>query len=166
VRDGTQLPWQPSPLSRWATLPIRVVVGYGFLAHGLAKLQKGPEHFVDIVRAIGVPAPAAMAWVTIFVEVVCGLLMIAGAFVPIIAIPMIAILLVALFTVHIQFGFTSIKLFAVTAAGPQFGPPGMETDLLYIACIATLVAAGPGPFAIDNFVLRTLRRTQSNRGLG
>ena len=162
MRDGTQLPWQPSRLSRWATLPIRVVVGYGFLAHGLAKLQKGPEHFVDIVRAIGVPAPAAMAWVTIFVEVVCGLLMIAGAFVPIIAIPMIAILLVALFTVHIQFGFTSIKLVAVTAAGPQFGPPGMETDLLYIACIATLVAAGPGPFAIDNFVLRTLRRTQSN----
>jgi len=154
--------WQPSALSRWASVPIRLVVGYGFLAHGLAKLRKGPEHFVEIVHAIGVPAPVTMAWVTIYVEIVCGLLMIAGAFVPIIAIPMIAVLLVALFTVHLQFGFTSIKLVAVTAAGPQFGPPGVETDLLYIACIAALIAAGPGPFAVDSLLRRTPRRAHSS----
>jgi putative oxidoreductase len=142
----------PQFLSRWAPVPIRLVVGYGFFAHGLAKIDKGPQHFVDIVRMIGVPAPTLMGWSTIYLEVACGVAMIAGAFVPVIAIPMLAILFVAIFTVHIQFGFTSIKLIAVTAAGPQFGPPGVETDLLYIACLITLVAGGSGPFAIDNWL--------------
>lgn len=153
--------WTNEKLSRWAPLPIRLIAGYGFLAHGLAKLQKGPEHFVHIVQALGVPLPAVMAWLTIYLEVFCGLLMIAGAFVPLIAAPMLVILIVATFTVHIQFGFTSIKLLAVTPAGPQFGPPGIETDLLYIACLATLIAAGPGPFAVDNWLARKLwRRNQ------
>jgi uncharacterized membrane protein YphA (DoxX/SURF4 family) len=53
-----------------------------------------------------------------------------------------AILLVAIFTVHLPYGFSSIKLQAVTAAGPQFGPPGFETDLLYLACLAALVLGG------------------------
>jgi putative oxidoreductase len=29
-----------------------------------------------------------------------------------------------MFTVHLPYGFISIKLLAVTAAGAQFGPPG------------------------------------------
>ena len=47
------------------------------------------------------------------------------------------------------YGFSSIKLRAVTAAGPQFGPPGYETNLLYIAALATLVLGGSGPLALD-----------------
>jgi putative oxidoreductase len=138
-----------------APLPLRMIVGYGFLAHGLAKLAKGPEHFVAIVQAIGVPFPGLTAWLTIGVEIVCGLLMLAGALVPLIAVPMLAVLLVALATVHVQFGFTSIKLIDVTASGPHFGPPGMETDLLYIAALVTLVLGGPGPFAVDNWLRTT-----------
>jgi putative oxidoreductase len=38
---------------------------------------------------------------------------------------------------------------AVTAAGPQFGPPGYETNLLYIAALASLVLGGSGPLALD-----------------
>ena len=146
----------PTVIRRWAPVPIRLIVGYGFFAHGLAKIEKGPEHFISIVQAIGVPFAAPMAWLTILVEVICGLLMIGGALVPLITIPMLAVLAVALFTVHIQFGFTSIKLMAVTASGPQFGPPGIETDLLYMACLATLVLAGPGPWSIDNWLSKKL----------
>jgi putative oxidoreductase len=142
-------------LRRWAPVPIRFITGYGFLAHGLAKIEKGPEHFVAIVQALGVPFPGPMAWLTIITEIACGLLMLGGALVPLITIPMLAVLVVALFTVHIQFGFTSIKLMAVTSMGPQFGPPGMETDLLYIACLITLVLSGPGPWALDNWLAVT-----------
>ena len=53
-------------------------------------------------------------------------------------------------TVHLQFGFTSIKLMAVTSAGPQFGPPGYETDLLYIASLIALVFGGAGPLSVDS----------------
>jgi len=144
-------------MRRWAPLPIRLVVGYGFFMHGLAKIEKGPEHFIQIVHAIGVPLAAPMAWLTIAIELICGLFMIGGALVPLITIPMLAVLAVALFSVHIQFGFTSIKLMAVTAAGPQFGPPGIETDLLYMACLATLVLGGPGPWAVDNWIWQRIR---------
>jgi len=34
-----------------------VVVGYGFLEYGIAKLSKGPHAFVAIVQAMGVPDP-------------------------------------------------------------------------------------------------------------
>jgi putative oxidoreductase len=138
---------------------LRLIVGYGFFAHGLAKLEKGPENFVAIVHAIGTPMPHMMAWLTIAVELGCGIAMLAGALVRLISIPMAAVLLVAMFTVHIQYGFTSIKLLAVTADGPKFGPPGIETDLLYLACLATLAIGGPGLFALDNAIARMRGKT-------
>jgi putative oxidoreductase len=150
----------PSLISRWAPIPLRLIVGYGFFAHGLAKLEKGPANFVAIVHAIGTPMPHMMAWLTIAVELGCGLAMLAGAFVRLISIPMAAVLLVAMFTVHLQYGFTSIKLMAITAEGPKFGPPGIETDLLYLACLATLVIGGPGIFALDTMIARLRGRTR------
>jgi putative oxidoreductase len=129
-----------------------LIVGYGFFAHGVAKLQRGPDHFADILQAIGTPAPHIMAWLTIFVELFGGLAVLLGAFVVWVSAPMVAVLLVAIFTVHLPFGFTSIKLLAVTANGPKFGPPGYETDLLYLACLATLLLGGSGPLAVDGWI--------------
>ena len=139
-------------LARWAPIPLRLIAGYGFFAHGMAKLERGPDHFADILNAIGTPAPHIMAWLTIFVELFGGLAVLLGAFVVWVSAPMVAVLLVAIFTVHIPFGFTSIKLIAVTADGPKFGPPGYETDLLYLACLATLLLGGSGPLAVDGWI--------------
>ena len=75
-----------------------------------------------------------------------------GAFVALAAIPMAALLLVAIFTVHLPYGFSSIKLLAVTSTGAQFGPPGYECNLLYLACLAALVLGGSGPLAVDGFL--------------
>jgi uncharacterized membrane protein YphA (DoxX/SURF4 family) len=63
-----------------------------------------------------------------------------------------ALLLVAIFTVHLPYGFSSIKLIAVTPAGAQFGPVGYETNLLYLACLVALVLGGSGPLAIGGFI--------------
>ena len=145
-------------LARWAPVPLRLIVGYGFVAHGMAKLEKGPENFVAIVQAIGTPIPHMMAWLTIIVELVGGIAILAGAFVTLASVPMIAVLLVAMATVHIQYGFTSIKLLAVTASGPKFGPPGIETDLLYIACLAALALSGSGPLSVDGWISRRRAR--------
>src|SRR5437762_7473361 len=57
-------------------------------------------------------------------------------------------------TVHLPYGFSSIKLQAVTAAGAQFGPPGFETDLLYRACLAALVLGGSGPLSIEGLLAK------------
>jgi putative oxidoreductase len=99
-----------------------------------------------------VPAPHFMAWSTILTEVIGGLAVILGAFVALVSLPMAAVLLVAMFTVHLPYGFSSIKLMAVTAAGAQFGPPGYETNLLYLACLAALVLGGSGPLSIDDLI--------------
>jgi putative oxidoreductase len=98
-----------------------------------------------------------MAWLTIIVELAGGLAVLTGAFVKLASIPMAAVLLVATFTVHLQYGFSSIKLQAVTAAGPQFGKPGIEVNLLYLACLAALVLGGSGPLSVDS--LRNSIRT-------
>ena len=139
-------------LSRWAPIPLRLIVGYGFFAHGLAKIEKGPDHFVAIVDAIGTPLPYVMAWLTILVELAGGIAILLGTFVALASIPMVAVLLVAMVSVHLRYGFTSIKLMAITATGPKFGPPGIETDLLYIACLAALVMLGAGPWSVDGWI--------------
>src|SRR5215469_12339967 len=141
-------------IARWAPIPLRLIVGYGFMEHGFAKLSKGVGAFAAILQAMGVPAPHLMAGLTILTELFGGFAVILGAFVPIVSLPMAAVLLVAMFTVHLPYGFSSIKLIAVTAAGAKFGPPGLEVDLLYVACLAALVLGGPGPLTIGGLIRR------------
>jgi putative oxidoreductase len=79
------------------------------MAHGFAKLFKVPGTFAAILQAMGVPEPHFMAWSTILVELLGGLAVILGAFVPLVSLPMAAVLLVAIFTVHLPYGFGSIS---------------------------------------------------------
>ena len=122
------------------------------MEHGFAKLSKGPETFAGILQALAVPAPHFMAWATIVTELLGGLAILLGAFVSIISLPLAMLLLVAIFTVHLPYGFSSIKLMSVIAGRPQFGPPGYECDLLYLACLVALVLGGSGPMAIDDYL--------------
>jgi len=141
----------PEPPGFFA-LPLRLIVGYGFLAHGYAKLARGPDHFIAILHAIGMPFALFLGWATIAVEVVGGLLILLGAFVPLASVPMIVVLLVAIFTVHLPNGFSSIKLLAYDASGAHFGQPGYETDLLYLAALLALCFGGAGPLSLDGYV--------------
>jgi len=111
--------------------------------------MNGPSHFADSLHALGVPAASVMSWLTISLELIGGVAVLAGAWIPLVSVPLAAILLVAAITVHLPYGFSSIKLRAVTKDGPQFGPPGYETDLLYLAALATLILGGSGPYAVD-----------------
>lgn len=143
---------------------MRLIVGFGFIAHGYAKIARGPEQFVDIVHAMGIPAADVMAWATIIVELVGGLAVLLGILVGWASLPMTVILLVATFTVHLPNGFSSIKLLAVTAAGAEFGQPGYEADLLYLACLAALAMGGSGPLTVDGLRsrLKARRRGSAN----
>ena len=80
------------------------------------------------------------------------LLILCGAFVPLASLPMIVVLLVAIFTVHLPNGFSSIKLVAYDGSGAHFGQPGYETDLLYLAALLGLCFGGAGPFSLDGYV--------------
>ncbi|MFZ0870019.1 MAG: DoxX family protein [Rhodanobacter sp.] len=56
------------------TLPLGLIVGLGFRAHGYAKLARGTDAFLAILHAIGTPLPKLLAWATVVVEIVGGFL--------------------------------------------------------------------------------------------
>ena len=142
----------------WPLLPLRLVVGFGFLAHGYAKLTRGPDGFAAIVTALGLPAPLLLAWSTSLLEFWGGLFLMLGAFVVPLTVPLSAILLVAAFGVHLRYGFSSIRLQSLSPAGATFGPPGYELDLLYVAAMAALASSGPSPLSIDRWLARRRAR--------
>lgn len=156
----SRLAISPLPVhTDWYALPLRLIVGFGFFQHGYAKLARGPDDFIGVLHAMGMPFSILLGWATIMVEIVGGLMILVGALVPLATIPMAIVLLVAIFTVHLPNGFSSIKLQSFDALGPHFGQPGYETDLLYLAGLIALCLGGAGPLSVD----RLLRRHRAAR---
>jgi len=156
---GMSNSWRKESWGDLALLPLRLIIGFGFMAHGYAKLSAGPQKFAEMLQTIGIPAPGLMAWMTALVEFFGGLAVVAGALIPIVSIPLAVVMLVAMFTVHLPYGFSSIKLMGITGGGPQFGTPGYEVNLLYLAGLLTLVLGGTSPFSVDRiFARRKARR--------
>jgi len=144
VKLGNKASW-----NQWTALPLRLVIGFGFMAHGWAKLSRGPSGFAKLLAQIGAPLPDTTAWVSTFIELLGGLAIFVGAFVEVVSIPLIIMMLVAMFTVHLKYGFSSINTIGLTKDGPQFGPPGYEVNLLYIAGLLALILSGAGALSID-----------------
>ena len=148
----------------WALLPLRAIVGYGFLAHGLAKWNRGPANFGKLLHVLGVPAPVPTAWLVTLLEIFGGLAILAGVLVALVSIPLVVSMLVAMFTVHLRYGFSSINTVGLTATGPVFGQPGYEIDLLYIACLLALALLGPGPLSLDAWLRANGRHVRRRDG--
>jgi len=142
---------------QWALLPLRLVVGYGFFAHGMAKWNRGPEKFAKLLALIGVPAPAITARAVTGVELLGGLAIMLGALVLLASIPLVASMVVAMFTIHAHYGFSAVNTIGLTATGPVLGPPGYEINLLYIGALLALALTGPGALSVDGW-LRSRRR--------
>jgi len=148
----------PLPVpANWYAVPLRLIVGFGFLEHGYAKLARGADSFIAILHSIGTPLADLAGWATIIVEIAGGLMILLGAFVPAAALAMIVVLLAAIFSVHLPNGFSSIKLLSYDTMGAHFGQPGYETDLLYVAALVALCLGGAGPLSLDNYL--SARRT-------
>jgi putative oxidoreductase len=94
-------------------------------------------------------------------EIFGGLALLVGAFVALVSVPLILSMLGAMFTVNINYGFSAVNTIGLTPEGPQFGPPGYEINLLYIAGLLALIFGGAGPLSID--ALRSRRRQQRFR---
>lgn len=135
----------------WAPLPLRLVFGFGFAYHGFPKLFSGAGHaeFVGMLAGLGIPVPGLMAWAVGILEFFGGLALIAGALVTIISVLAILEMLVAVFAVHLPAGFNFMNITGMTDTGPQFGMPGYEVPLLYIAAFAALALGGAGIYSVD-----------------
>jgi putative oxidoreductase len=144
---------------RWVPIPIRLILGVGFMAHGWAKWNRGPAVFAELLKQAHVPLPLANAWLVTLLEIFGGLALLMGAFVAIVSVPLILSMLGAMFTVNIKYGFSAVNTIGLTPEGPRLGPPGYEINLLYMACLLVMILGGAGPLSID--VLRKSRRPRS-----
>jgi putative oxidoreductase len=146
---------------RWVPIPIRIILGVGFMVHGWAKWSRGPAAFAELLKQAHVPLPLANAWLVTLLEIFGGLAILVGAFVALVSVLLILSMLGAMLTVNINYGFSAVKTIGLTPEGPQFGPPGYEVNLLYIAGLLALILGGAGPLSID--ALRSRRRQQRFR---
>ena len=146
---------------RYVPIPIRMILGVGFMVHGWAKWSRGPAAFAELLKQAHVPLPFANAWLVTLLEIFGGLALLMGAFVTIVSVPLILSMLGAMFTVNIKYGFSAVNTIGLTPQGPLLGPPGYEINLLYIAGLVALILGGAGPLSID--ALRSRRRQRHLR---
>jgi putative oxidoreductase len=142
-------PREPRLTSYWA-IPLRILLGLAFLYHGLPKFSgAGHAGFTGMLHNLGFPAAAFWAWLVAFVEVLGGIALLIGFVVPIASALLVVEMLVAMFKVHLAHGFNAINVTGMTPHGPQFGMPGAELNLLFIAGLLALFIGGPGPLSVD-----------------
>jgi putative oxidoreductase len=142
-------------------LPLRVLLGIGFMVHGAPKLFSASGHagFVAMLQQIGIPLPGPMAWVVGLVEFFGGIALVIGFFAAEAAVLLAIDMLVAMFKVHVAAGFSFLNVTGTTPEGaPQFGMPGAEVNLLYLAGLLALLIGGPGPLSVDEWLLKPASR--------
>lgn len=119
------------------------------MAHGYAKLERGPEQFAATLHGMGIAAPLLMAWLVTLSELLGGALLMVGASTKRVCVPLAMMMVVAMVGVHWRYGFSSVKLRAFTGQGAEFGPVGYELNLLYLAALLVLALGPPLPLSVD-----------------
>src|SRR5690348_1179811 len=79
--------------AQWAPFALRLIIGYGFMAHGWAKISRGTAGFEKLPAFGGVPLSHLSGTIGPYIELLCGLAILLGAYVAITAIPWLEILL-------------------------------------------------------------------------
>ncbi|MDB5137476.1 MAG: DoxX family protein [Mucilaginibacter sp.] len=147
-----------SPLGKtyhqYAPFILRLVIGFGFMAHGWAKLSRGTAGFEKLLIQTGAPFAHISSYIVPFTELLGGLAIFIGVCASITAIPLIITMITATLTIQVHYGFSSVKTIGLTPNGPLFGPPGYEINLLYIAGLISLIITGAGMFSIDALIAK------------
>lgn len=124
----------------------RLVLGYGFLGTSLKKLQN-----IDEVAAwfasMHYPFPTLNAYLAGITEFSGFILLILGLATRLITLPLMFVMLVAIFTVHIGNGF-------------EAGNNGFEIPLYYLLMLFSLLITGPGRISLDHILSKKWRKSQ------
>lgn len=133
---------------------LRLAVGAIFAAHGAQKLfgiwgGGGPSGTAAFFNQLGLTPAYPLAVFVGLVELLGGLLLIAGAFTAIVAAVLMFDMLVAVWTVHLPYGF-----FLNWTSAPGQGH-GYEFNLVLIAALVALMLMGAGSLSVDEWRLRS-----------
>lgn len=144
-----------------ATILIRVMVGAVFLSEGIQKFldpaTRGAGRFVKI----GIPFPEVMGPFVGGVEIVCGVLVLAGLVTRLAAVPLIVNMLVAIVSTKIPIllghGFWGFSLKSLSSYGFFSMAHEARTDFAMLLGSLFLLIVGSGPWALDRRLARGLR---------
>ncbi|WP_335987371.1 DoxX family protein [Glycomyces sp. MUSA5-2] len=88
----------------------RVALGVVFIAHGWQKWStNGIDATAQGFEGMGIPAPTLSAYFAATTELVGGFLLIAGALLPLVGLALAAVMLGAMYFVHLDGGFFSMN---------------------------------------------------------
>ena len=116
----------------------RFSVAYGF--YGPAMMKWNDIHSVaQWFGSMGIPLPTLSAYLAASTEIVGVIFLTLGLLTRIISIPLIIVMLVAIFTVHLSNGFNA-------------GDNGFEIPLYYLLFLFIFFAHGAGKFSLDRII--------------
>ena len=118
----------------------RLVLAYGFYGPATMKV-KNLEGVAEWFGSMSYPFPMVSAILAMTTEVLGVILLTLGLGTRIIALPMMFIMVVAIFTTHISNGFAA-------------GDNGFEIPLYYFLMLMALVVFGSGKYSLDHLVSR------------
>lgn len=125
-------------LQSFALFFARITVAYGFYNPAMMKWND-----INSVAAwfetLGIPMPLLNAYMAASTEIVGVVLLTLGLFTRAISIPLIIVMIVAIFTVHLPHGF-------------EAGNNGFEIPLYYMLFLFIFLSHGAGKFSADNFI--------------
>jgi putative oxidoreductase len=123
----------------------RIIAGCVMFPHGTQKLVgawggHGWDATMGQLTSMGIPTPIAA--LVIIIEFFGAIGVVLGLGTRIAALGLVAVMLGAIFTVHLEHGF--------------FAPMGIEYHLLYLALVIPLVIRGGGAYALDHLIARKI----------
>ncbi len=129
-----------SPVKDLPLLFMRLVLAYGFWGPAMMKWNN-MSAIVDWFDSMGIPFPTVNAYLSATTEVAGSILLLLGFATRIISIPLMIVMLVAIFSVHLTNGF-------------EAGNNGFEIPLYYLIMLFTLMVYGPGRFSLEGLLRR------------
>lgn len=121
-------------------LAMRLVLAYGFWEPGIMK-WKDINGIGTWFESMGYPLPLFNAYMAATTEVAGAILLLLGFGTRLISIPLMVVMLVAIFTVHAANGF-------------QAGSNGFEIPLYYLIMLFTLTIYGGGKISVEGIIRR------------
>ncbi len=167
-RFDSVLHWflEPPDTAPRATLLVRVMAGTVFFWEGVMKFVFPATLGVGRFTKLGIPFPDVMATFVGGLEVIGGLLLIAGLLTRVIAVPLLVDMVVAMLTTKIPLYLGTYPL-APPPVPPQFGfwavLHEIRSDEAQFLCTAFLMIVGAGPWALDALRARSRSTAVAHR---
>jgi putative oxidoreductase len=125
-------------LKELSLLFVRLVLSYGFYEPAKTKWQD-IQSVADWFKSLNIPFPLLNAYLSASFEMLGVFLLLIGLFTIWIIIPLMFIMIVAIFTVHCKNGFAA-------------SDNGFEIPLYYFVMLLVLLSYGAGKWSVDFYL--------------